>query len=84
MMIEAFSNITREECFTLLHVTNHYIIIIIPAFFLRKKGYINFVPKSVRHPSVRPSVMFLVNESPPKPLDIAHDVEGTGRHFVRP
>ena len=30
--------------------------IVIPAFFLRKKGYINFVSKSVRRPSVRPSV----------------------------
>ena len=53
--------------------------LIIPAFFFRKKGYINFVPKSVRRPSVcpsvrpsvRPSVTFLVNASPPKPLDIA-------------
>ena len=31
-------------------------ILIIPAFFFRKKGYINFVSKSVRRPSVRPSV----------------------------
>ena len=37
--------------------------VIIPAFFFRKKGYINFVPKSVRH--------ILVNVSPPKQLDIA-------------
>ena len=37
---------------------------VIPAFFFRQKGYINFVPKSVRHPSVT----FLVNVSPPKPL----------------
>ena len=54
----------------------------IPAFFFRKKGYINFVSKSVRRPSVcpsvpsvrpcvRPSVTFLVNVSPPKPLEIA-------------
>ena len=28
---------------------------IIPAFFFRKKGYINFVSKSVRRPSVCPS-----------------------------
>ena len=48
-------------------------------FFLKKKGYINFVPKSVRCPSVcpsvrayvRPSVTFLVNVSPPKLLDLA-------------
>ena len=51
--------------------------LIIPAFFFRKKGYINFVSKSVRRPSVcpsvcpsvrtciRPSVTFLVNVSPP-------------------
>ena len=49
--------------------------VIIPAFFFRKKGYINFVPNSVRRPSVcpsvRPSVTFLVNASPPKPSDIA-------------
>ena len=52
---------------------------IIPAFFFRKKGYINFVSKSVRRPSVRPSVRpcvrpsvtFLVNVSPPKPLEVA-------------
>ena len=50
-------------------------MIIIPAFFVRKKGYINFVSKSVRlpsvRPSVRPSVTFLVNVSPPKPLEVA-------------
>ena len=50
-------------------------LIVIPAFFFRKKGYINFVSKSVRRPSVRPSVrtsvMFLVNVSPPKPLEVA-------------
>ena len=32
------------------------IAVIIPPFFFRKKGYINFVPKSVRRPSVRASV----------------------------
>ena len=32
------------------------VIFIIPAFFFRKKGYINFVSKSVRRPSVRLSV----------------------------
>ena len=31
-------------------------VVVIPAFFFRKKGYINFVSKSVRRPSVRPSV----------------------------
>ena len=41
--------------------------LIIPTFFFRKKGYINFMLKSVR----RPSVTFLVNESPPKPLEVA-------------
>ena len=53
--------------------------VIIPAFFFRKKGYINFVPKSVRRPSVRASVRpcvcasvtFLVIVSPPKPLEVA-------------
>ena len=53
--------------------------IFIPAFFFRKKGYINFVPKSVRRPSVRASVRpcvcasvtFLVIVSPPKPLEVA-------------
>ena len=60
-----------------------YCHVIIPAFFFRKKGYINFVSKSVRRPSVRlsvcpsvrpsvrPSVTFLVNVSPPKPLEVA-------------
>ena len=37
--------------------------IIIPAFFFRKKGYINFVSKSVRRPSVRPSVCAYVRPS---------------------
>ena len=48
-------------------------------FFVRKIGYINFVPKSVRRQSVRPSVRlsvrpsvtFLVIVSPPKPSDVA-------------
>ena len=48
-------------------------------FFVRKIGYINFIPKSVRRPSVcpsvrlsvRPSVTFLVIVSSPKPLDVA-------------
>ena len=47
------------------------IIVIIPAFFFKKKGYINFVPKSVGRPSVCLSVTFLVNGSPPKLLDVA-------------
>ena len=56
-------------------------------FFVRKIGYINFVPKSVCRPSVRRSVIFFVIVSSPKPLDVAtsnfvnarsHDVEGTG------
>ena len=54
-----------------------------PLFSLEKKVYINFVPKSVRRPSVRPcvhadvrpcgcaSVKSLVNVSPPKRLDVA-------------
>ena len=63
---------------------NAYVLLIEPAFFFRKKGYINFVSKSVRRPSVclsvrpsvvrpcvRPSVTFLVNVSPPKPLEVA-------------
>ena len=49
-----------------------------PLFFFRKKGYINFVPKSALRPSVRSSVRpsvvasvtFLVNVSPLKPLDL--------------
>ena len=48
-----------------------YFWLVIPAFFFRKKGYINFVSKSVRRPSVCPSVTFLVNVSPPKPLEVA-------------
>ena len=53
--------------------------VFVPAFFIRKKGYINFVSKSVRRPSVRlsvrpcvrPSVTFLVNVSPPKTFEVA-------------
>ena len=47
--------------------------VVTPALFYRKKGYINFVPKLIRRPSVCPSVCyvkFLVNVSPPKPLDV--------------
>ena len=44
-------------------------------FSLEKKVYINFVPKSVRHPPVHvyvcTAVTFLVNASPPKRLDVA-------------
>ena len=40
---------------------------IIPAFFYRKKGYINLVPKSVRHQSVT----LLVNASLPELLDLS-------------
>ena len=54
-------------------------LVVKPAFFFRKKEYINFVSKSVRRPSVRlsvclsvrASVMFLVNVSPPKRLEVA-------------
>ena len=62
-------------------------MLLYPLFSLEKNGYINFVPKSVRRPSVclsfrpsvrlsvrayvRPSVTFLVNVSPPKPLEVA-------------
>ena len=42
-----------------------------PLFSLEKKGYINFVSKSVRRPSVCASVTFLVNVPPPKPLEVA-------------
>ena len=41
--------------------------LLIPSFFFRKKGYINFVPKPVRCQSLT----FLVNVSLPKLLDIA-------------
>ena len=49
---------------------------IIPAFVFGKKWYINFVSKSARRPSIPPSsvrasIKFLVNVSPPKPLDVA-------------
>ena len=51
--------------------TNRFPSLVIHAFFFRKKGYINFVSKSVRRPSVRTSVMFLVNVSPSQPLEVA-------------
>ena len=45
---------------------------IIPAFFFRKKGIlISCQSRSVVRPCVRPSVTFLVNVSPPKPLEVA-------------
>ena len=47
---------------------NHVVAsVIIPAFYFRQKGYINFVSKSVH----RLSVTFLENVSPPKRLDVA-------------
>ena len=49
--------LAAEKC-TLPHI---FVPFVIPAFFFRKKGYINFVSKSVRCPSVT----FLVNVSPP-------------------
>ena len=68
-----------NELIILCNITFYVNTIFIPAFFFRKKGYINFVSKSVRRPSirpsvrpcVRPSVTFLVNVSPPKPLEVA-------------
>ena len=42
-------------------------VFFIPAFFFRKKRYINFMSNSVRCLSVT----FLVNVSPPKPLEVA-------------
>ena len=45
--------------------------VVIPAFFFRKKGYINFMSKSVHRPCVRPSVTFLANVSPPKLFEVA-------------
>ena len=45
------------------------LVLLYPLFSLEKKGYINFVSKSVRL-SVRPSVTFLVNVSSPKSLEV--------------
>ena len=43
-----------------------------PLFSLEKKAIlISYQSRSVVRPSVRASVMFLVNVSPPKPLDLA-------------
>ena len=69
----------HHKFFILWHTIQLFVVVIIPAFFFRKKGYINFVPKLVRRPSVRASVRpcgcasvtFLVNVSPPKRLDVA-------------
>ena len=45
------------------------------AFIFEQPSYINSVPKSVRrlcvHVCVHPSKTFVVNASPPKPLDVA-------------
>ena len=40
-------------------------------FFVRKIGYINFVPESVPCPSLSLSFMIIVIVSSPKPLDVA-------------
>ena len=43
-----------------------------PLFSLEKKGILNLCQsRSVVGPSVRPSITFLVNVSPPKPLEVA-------------
>ena len=59
-------------------------------FSLEKKAVlISYQSRSIVRPSVRASVMFLVNVSPPKLLDLAtlyldksQDVERTGQHFM--
>ena len=61
----------HHKVFILWHTDQLFVVVIIPAFFFRKKGYINFVPKSVRRPCGCASVTFLVNVSPPKRLDVA-------------
>ena len=53
------------------HIISSYSHFYYTRFFVRKIGYINFIPKLVRRPSVRPSVTFLVIVSSPKPLDVA-------------
>ena len=66
----------RSKLFDLTHTPDLFCY---THFFVRKIGYINFVPKSVRRPSVcasvclsvSPSVTFLVIVSSPKPLDVA-------------
>ena len=47
---------------------------------------INFIPKLVFRLCVRMCIMYLVNVSPPQPLDVAtsnrsHDAKGTKQHF---
>ena len=73
------------------------ILIIMPAFIFRKNVYsfrTKVGPSSVYtcvRMYVRTVVMFLVNASPPKLLDVAtatlqvhrsHDIKGTEQHFV--
>ena len=66
-----------------------------PAFIFRKKCiFISYQSRSVYtcvRMYVRTVVMFLVNASPPKLLDVAtatlqvhrsHDIKGTEQHFV--
>ena len=49
-----------------------FVHLVIPAFFFRKKGIlISCQSRSAVRPSVRTSVTFLVNVSPPKPLEVA-------------
>ena len=59
---------------------------VIPAFFFSKKGYINFVSKSVRRPSVRPSVRLSVRPSvrPSVRLSVRPSVRLSVRPCVRP
>ena len=48
------------------------VLLLYPLFSLEKKGIlISCQSRSVVRPCVRPSVTFLVNVSPPKPLEVA-------------
>ena len=63
-------NIVPTTKTNIIGVIESLLFLLYPLFFFRRKGYINFVSKSV-HLSVRPPVTFLVNVSPHKPLEVA-------------
>ena len=79
----SLSDDKQADVIDAFNTTSRYLDDIYTRFFVRKIGYINFVPKSVCRPSVClsvhlsvcpsvcPSVTFLVIISPPKPLDVA-------------
>ena len=63
--------ISEAHIMSYLFISNDYMFLY-PLFSLEKKGIlISCQSRSVVRPCIRPSITFLVNVSPPKPLEVA-------------